>query len=134
MSNDKPQGCPQSRIDNEYDFDNDFVSPEDSIRLRALGYDYPSLMGYSFNTGGIIAQAITYTQAFHWLRQVHGLYHVVMPHAWGSMHTHFWRKKGELWEPFLIFECVVVHESHEAAVKACLNALIRTVHEIMNTK
>lgn len=134
MSNDKPNGCPQSRIENEYDFDNDFVPFKDSMKLRALGYNYPSLTGYSYNTGEITSQAITYTQAFHWFREEHGLYHAIMPHSWGKMHTHFWRKKGELLEPFMIFECVVVHDTYELAVKACFDALIRTVQEKNNSK
>lgn len=131
MSNTKPIGCPHSRIDDEWDNDDEFVPFDRVCTLRGLGYNSPSFTGYAYNSGEITTQAITYSQAFRWLRKKHGLYYAIMPYMHGNIHTHFWHTDTDgIIRPLIPFECVVVHKTYEEAQLVCLDVLIKNLQEI----
>jgi len=54
--------------------ENEFVTYEQSIRLKNWGYNIPSITGFSYpNSNNVLTQAILKQQAFRWFRQTHKL-------------------------------------------------------------
>jgi hypothetical protein len=53
----------------------EFIPYEQALELKELGFDIPSVSGYSYpDSDNLLTQAILYQQAFRWFREKHGLY------------------------------------------------------------
>lgn len=53
----------------------DFIPYESAIELKQLGFDLPSISGYSYpESEDLLTQAILYQQAFRWFRDKFGYY------------------------------------------------------------
>lgn len=53
----------------------EFIPFEEAIQLKELGFDIPSISGYSYpNSDELLADAILYQQGFRWFREKHQLY------------------------------------------------------------
>lgn len=52
----------------------EFVPYEQAIQLKELGFDLPSISGYSYpDSDKLMANAILFQQAFRWFREKHNL-------------------------------------------------------------
>ena len=52
----------------------EFIPYEQSLALKELGFDEPSISGYSYpNSDKLLSQAILYQQAFRWFREKYNL-------------------------------------------------------------
>jgi hypothetical protein len=50
--------------------DKEFVPYQQSLDMKELGFDEPSISGYSYpNSDKLLSQAILYQQAFRWFRE-----------------------------------------------------------------
>lgn len=48
----------------------EFVPYQESIELKSLGFDIPSVSGFSYpDSDNLLTQAILYQQAFRWFRE-----------------------------------------------------------------
>jgi len=53
----------------------EFIPYEQALELKELGFDIPSVSGYSYpDSDNLLTQAILFQQAFRWFRKNHGLY------------------------------------------------------------
>lgn len=60
--------------------DKEFIPYEQALELKELGFDIPSVSGYSYpDSNNLLTQAILYQQAFRWFRKNHGLYSSILP-------------------------------------------------------
>ena len=114
--------------------ENEFIPYEQALALKELGFDEPSISGYSYpNSDKLLSQAILYQQAFRWFREKHGyLYHI----------TYFDPYKAQTpgnadYQGFVLFPHAGIHklpkmsyDTYEEAELACLIKLI----EITKTK
>ena len=104
----------------------EFIPYEQALALKELGFDIPSISGYSYpNSDNILAHAILYQQAFRWFREKHNLvfnfisYNIVKP---GEYHWSItWNDEAKV---------SGIVKTYEEAEQACLDKLI----EICKTK
>jgi len=53
----------------------EFIPYEQALELKELGFDIPSVSGYSYpDSDNLLTQAILYQQAFRWFREKYGLF------------------------------------------------------------
>jgi hypothetical protein len=113
----------------------EFVPYELAIQLKQLGFDIPSVSGYSYpDSDNILTQAILFQQAFRWFRKEHKIHGEVMIIK-GNLFT---------WECYEISDSgmvgvnrITAHESissnefktYEEAELACLKKLIEIVKQ-----
>ena len=56
----------------------EFIPYEQALELKELGFDIPSISGYSYpNTGYALSQAILYQQAFRWFMDRYNLFKTI---------------------------------------------------------
>jgi hypothetical protein len=112
----------------------EFVPYELVLELKQLGFDIPSVSGYSYSdSDNLLAQAILYQQAFRWFREKYELYPEINLHDREDEQT--WRFSIIiLGEYNLVYNQNVVknpyYKTYEEAELACLQKLI----EIVKTK
>jgi len=52
----------------------EFIPYEQALALKELGFDIPSVSGYSYpNSNNLLTQAILYQQAFRWFREKYNI-------------------------------------------------------------
>ncbi len=57
----------------------EFVPYIEALELKQLGFDIPSVSGYSYSdSDNLLTQAILYQQAFRWFREKHTLDNATM--------------------------------------------------------
>ena len=105
----------------------EFVPYELALELKQLGFDIPSVSGYSYSdSDNLLTQAILYQQAFRWFREKYDLFCYV-------------ELVGDRLFDYMIIGDFVEEEidyedgpfnTHEEAELACLQKLI----EIVKTK
>jgi hypothetical protein len=103
----------------------EFIPYEQALALKELGFDIPSISGYSYpNSDNILAHAILYQQAFRWFREKHNLKSCIMFRT--SM------EDNKEYYDWLIKEQDIVYRhfnTYEEAELACLKKLIDIVKE-----
>jgi hypothetical protein len=98
----------------------EFIPYEQALALKELGFDIPSVSGYSYpDSDNLLTQAILYQQAFRWFREKYGLYSVI-----DGLENRQYYKITQL------NSCSKEYDTYEEAELACLNKLI----EIIKTK
>ncbi len=113
----------------------EFVPYELALELKQLGFDIPSVSGYSYSdSDNLLTQAILYQQAFRWFRDKYGLC------SWiERMYTVdsicYYRytceyKKDPLSKTHEVILSLKEYDNYEEAELACLQKLI----EIVKTK
>ena len=105
----------------------EFVPYTEALELKQLGFDIPSVSGYSYSdSDNLLTQAILYQQAFRWFREKYDLFCYV-------------ELVGDRLFDYMIIGDFVEEEidyedgpfnTHEEAELACLQKLI----EIVKTK
>jgi hypothetical protein len=118
---------------------NDFIPYEQALALKELGFDEPCFGGYYSNQDNVnlwffkeaknsdrdervregFATAPTYSQAFRWFREKHGLRHFI---EYDNGHY------NAVVQSSLVYHC----DTHEEAELACLNRLIILITPITN--
>jgi hypothetical protein len=118
---------------------NEFIPYEQAIALKELGFDEPCFGGYYSNQDNVnlwffkeaknsdrdervregFATAPTYSQAFRWFREKHGLRHFI-EYDYGHYNA--------VVQSSLVYHC----DTHEEAELACLNRLIILITPITN--
>lgn len=55
--------------------DKNYISYDQAISLKRMGFNEPTISGYSYpNSDKVLAQAITYQEAFEWFIKNYGFY------------------------------------------------------------
>lgn len=55
--------------------DKNYISYDQAISLKRMGFNEPTISGYSYpNSDKVLAQAITYQEAFEWFIKKFGFY------------------------------------------------------------
>jgi hypothetical protein len=118
---------------------NEFIPYEQALALKELGFDEPCFGGYYSNQDNVnlwffkeaknsdrdervregFATAPTYSQAFRWFREKHGLRHFI---EYDNGHY------NAVVQSSLVYHC----DTHEEAELACLNRLIILITPITN--
>lgn len=103
----------------------EFVSFEQSIELKQLGFDIPSVSGYSYpNSDKLLTQAILYQQAFRWFREKYNLIGLVEGgYDLKNIFTYV------IWDGFKDIMIDEYFETYEEAELKLLNELIKMVKE-----
>lgn len=105
----------------------EFIPYEQALELKELGFDIPSVSGYSYpDSDNLLTQAILYQQAFRWFREKHDLQASNIMHSNGKYDTGITRYKGTQ----SVWGNGPIYDTYEEAELACLNKLI----EIVKTK
>ena len=106
----------------------EFVPYEQALELKELGFDIPSISGYSYpDSDKLLTQAILYQQAFRWFRD--------KKLCDGSVSRHGDADGGYSYRWDIVYEYGVYEERHfkkgyktyEEAELACLNKLIEII-------
>ena len=97
----------------------EFIPYEEALELKKLGFDIPSISGYSYpDSDKLLAQAILYQQAFRWFREKHQI----------SPSIHCMSEQGNSWRYHIPNEGGETNFStYEEAELACLIKLIEIV-------
>lgn len=105
--------------------ENEFLPFEQSIELKQLGFDIPSVAGYSYpNSDKLLTQAILYQQAFRWFRQRYNLIGLVEGgYDLKNIFTYV------IWDGFKDIIIDEYFETYEEAELKLLNELIKMVKE-----
>ena len=113
----------------------DFVPYEEVLALKELGFDEPSISGYSYpNSDKLLSQAILYQQAFRWFREKHNLMFQIFYLCNGNYAAIIHRTTPEYMD--LVDQVrpssgcvdeVVDCYSYEEAEQVCLDRLIKIV-------
>ena len=122
--------------------DKEFVPYQQSLDMKELGFDEPSISGYSYpNSDKLLSQAILYQQAFRWFREKYGLYHYIIPEFYiNGINFNWqvlWYLPKEEWTDHNISDGTFMYgdngeyPTQESAESACLDKLIEIVR---NTK
>ena len=104
----------------------EFVPYELAIQLKQLGFDVPSVSGYSYpDSDNILTQAILFQQAFRWFRDKYNLKPQI---------TTTW-DEWDFYIPESEYNDIPIRQSsdtwtYEDAELACLKKLIEVVEEI----
>jgi hypothetical protein len=68
-----------NHLNKEVTMNKEFVPYQEALELKELGFDIPSISGYSYpDSDNLLTQAILYQQAFRWLYQKLGIEKGVM--------------------------------------------------------
>lgn len=104
--------------------ENEFLPFEQSIELKQLGFDIPSVAGYSYNSDKLLTQAILYQQAFRWFREKYNLIGLIEGgYDLKNIFTYV------IWDGFKDIMIDEYFETYEEAELNCLNELIKIVKE-----
>lgn len=105
--------------------ENEFLPFEQSIELKQLGFDIPSVAGYSYpNSDKLLTQAILYQQAFRWFREKYNLIGLVEGgYDLKNIFTYV------IWDGFKDIIIDEYFETYEEAELKLLNELIKMVKE-----
>jgi len=103
----------------------EFLPFEQSIELKQLGFDIPSVAGYSYpNSDKLLTQAILYQQAFRWFREKYNLIGLIEGgYNLKNIFTYV------IWDGFKDITIDEYFETYEEAELNCLNELIKMVKE-----
>lgn len=106
--------------------ENEFLPFEQALELKQLGFDIPSVAGYSYpNSDKLLTQAILYQQAFRWFRQRYNLIGLVEGGYDNGKNIFTY----VIWEGFKDIITDDYFETPEEAELECLNELIKMVKE-----
>lgn len=124
----------------------EFVPYEQAIELKQLGFDIPSIAGYSYpNSDKLLTQAILYQQAFRWFREKYNLIGLVEAGYDNGKNSDLIVVPKDKWDEFRKAKNVFTYVywdgsmdfwdfgyflTYEEAELACLNKLI----EVLKTK
>jgi hypothetical protein len=119
---------------NEYTFDEDFVPYTESIKLKEIGFDIPSISGYSYpESDKLLSQGILYQQAFRWFRVKHKLECFPEPTGSGRYTCRYdgVDNMGYRWVGYLknINGESIFYETYAESQLECLKKLIEIVNE-----
>ena len=105
--------------------ENEFLPFEQSIELKQLGFDIPSVAGYSYpNSDKLLTQAILYQQAFRWFREKYNLIGLVEGgYDLKNIFTYV------IWDGFKDIIIDEYFETYEETELKLLNELIKIVKE-----
>ena len=103
----------------------EFTPYEEAIELKKLGYNIPSVSGYSYpGSYNLLTAAILYQQAFRWFREEHHIY-LVIGVAYDKGRTFYIRiETGPTWG-YQYFD--VEFPTYEEAQLAALKKMIEIV-------
>ena len=103
----------------------EFLPFEQSIELKQLGFDIPSVAGYSYpNSDKLLTQAILYQQAFRWFREKYNLIGLIEGgYDLKNIFTYV------IWDGFKDITIDEYFETYEETELNCLNELIKMVKE-----
>ena len=108
----------------------EFIPYEQALELKELGFDIPSVSGYSYsNSDNLLTQAILYQQVFRWFREKHRLYHDIKMFGDWDKPQYIYIVVGRDDNPKKMYY-YEDKDSYEEAELACLNKLI----EILKNK
>ena len=118
----------------------DFILYPEALELKQLGFDEPCFGVYATKDGYVRKSAYdengdapTYSQAFRWFREKHGLHHTIMPEFYKDGINFNWQILWYLpkdkWTEHVISKGTMCGEypSQEEAELACLIKLIEIV-------
>jgi hypothetical protein len=107
----------------------EFIPYEQALELKELGFDIPSISGYSYpDSDKLLTQAILYQQAFRWFREKYFLdAEIYLNHELGHKFYHYlilqlvrenieWKSRN-----------ITKFKTYEEAELACLKKLIETL-------
>lgn len=108
----------------------EFVTYQQSLRLKALGFD-EECFGYRDGGGNLmikkmphcVISAPTYSQAFRWFREKYNLYHTIDKQGYWFFEIKKDEGFGDLTEITVSYD----YNSYEEAESACLDKLIEIV-------
>jgi len=104
----------------------EFVTYEQALALKELGFNIPSVSDYSYpSSGNLITQAILYQQAFRWFREKHQLHSTITSisqESWQWHITKIGESLGKLYDEDFY--------TYEEAEDACIDKLINMVKEL----
>ena len=102
----------------------EFVPYEQAIELKKLGFNVPSVAGYSYpNSDKLLTQAILYQQAFRWFREKYNLIGLVEAGYDNGKNVYTY----VYWDGFKDYLYDEYFQTYEEAELACLNKLIEVV-------
>jgi hypothetical protein len=107
----------------------EFIPYEQALELKELGFDIPSISGYSYpDSDKLLTQAILYQQAFRWFREKYFLdAEIYLNHELGHKFYHYlilqlvrenieWKSRN-----------ITKFKTYEEAEFACLKKLIEII-------
>jgi len=101
----------------------EFIPYEQALELKELGFDIPSISGYSYSDSDkLLTQAILYQQAFKWFREKYKLHSTITSISQESWQWHITKpgeSLGKLYDEDFY--------TYEEAELACLKKLIEIV-------
>ena len=104
----------------------DFIPYEQALELKELGFDIPSISGYSYpDSDKLLTQAILYQQAFRWFREKHSYNCFIVSTKTGKWF--YFREDLSDFKNDSEPELTPKFETYEEAELACLNRLIEIV-------
>ena len=115
----------------------DFVEYQEALELKQLGFNEPCFGVYATKDGYVrksaydeIGDAPTYSQAFRWFREKHGIDGMPYKSIEGSYY-HWITKVGDNRNNQYEFynKSIIYYKTYEEAEKACLIRLIEIVKE-----
>lgn len=106
----------------------EFIPYELALELKKLGFDEPSISGYSYlDSDKVLSQAILYQQAFRWFREKHHLIGTI-EYIGGQTPETTW------WDFYIVGHYNIIpkgwsmkYQPYEKAELACLEKLIEIV-------
>ena len=102
----------------------EFIPYEQALALKELGFDIPSVSGYSYpNSDNLLTQAILYQQAFRWFREKYKLQAEIL---WRGDMECFCYKTGKFKYGSHDFS-KDDYSTYEKAEQACLIKLIEII-------
>jgi hypothetical protein len=110
----------------------EFIPYEQALELKELGFDIPSISGYSYpDSDKLLTQAILYQQAFRWFREKHGLFGCIDLQACNPSHWFIRIDKIEINDYLYHSEDEnIQYSTYEEAELACLIKLTKIVLQI----
>jgi len=107
----------------------EFIPYEQALELKELGFDIPSVSGYSYpDSNNLLTQAILYQQALRWFREKHKLFGCIDLHT--STPIHWYIRIDDIIKNDYMYHSEdenIKFKTYEEAELECLKQLIKII-------
>ncbi len=110
----------------------EFVTYQQALALKKLGFDEPCMSSRDMNNGESLIQIPLFQQAFRWFRDGHNIVHTVYSNASGYIwELHYNKERGgtHICDSEESGDCELsgMFTTYEEAESACINKLIELI-------